>query len=289
MNERYSPNSGENKPQDQISREVSEYFIEKQVFKKNVGRDAFNQRLQELAEGRTVPVVIFNCLDFGWVENGNNYPMSSILSDTSTSICVFFEDRIIEAIDKLQEVGKPDLRIIVPDSELFDTRPFAFAQSLEERKALADRVSEILPQQFPTLTGNFGNRVCLWSQYCRDYGLQSPFAYTTDAYELISSNPELENAVRKQVKDSKNYLIKNGLSLLAVLQIPEDELFERVKWYCAMYIGEGRALADSGAIVLNFEDGRIPKWFQRGANEQLTILTPADPNKFYEWRSNQKK
>ena len=89
-------------------------------------------RLQELAQGRLVPLVVFNCLDFTWKPNKSKYPQSTVFGYANTSICRYSQDEIEIIKLELETLGSPNLRIIVPDSELFDDRVFSFAQSKEE-------------------------------------------------------------------------------------------------------------------------------------------------------------
>lgn len=248
-------------------------------------RTEFEQRLTELTKGRTVPLVVFNCLEFAWVPNGNRYPKSIVSGDPQLSICGYFQDEIELIKLELEQLGKPMLQIVIPDSELFDDRPFSFAQTRDERVAIAQQAKLALTERLIGLDDP-ESPVVLWSEYCHEHGLPAPMEYTGRNYERIKNDPKLLKKARDQVQDSKKYFEKGGLFAQYVRNIGEQELLERVIWYCAMYAGEGQALLDSGAIALNFEDGRVPAWFQRGADGKLPILTPADPKQFYIWRKN---
>lgn len=111
--------------------------------------------------------------------------------------------------------------------------------------------------------------------------MQNPLDYTAENYQRIQADPRLQKKVREQAKDSKKYFERNGLYTSGV---DDREFVDRTSWYLAMYMGEGQALSESRAICLNLEDGRVPAWFQRGANGTLPVLTPVDSREFYRLR-----
>lgn len=250
-------------------------------------QEQFKARLQELRNGRKVPVVIFNCLDFEWIQDPNKYPQSIILENTDTAICKFFGANIAMLMNKLKTLGTPQLNIIIPDSELFDTRPFSFKQAESARSQIASTVFKNLPKELSPIDRVFDNSVVFWSEYCRKNNLQTPFEYTSMNIDRIRNDNLLMSKVRKQVKDSKKYFITRGLDPNYVETI-DDEILNKTLAYLAMYAGEGQALADSRAIVINLEDLRVPTWFQRGANGELPILTPTNPTTYYKWRNQEK-
>lgn len=238
-------------------------------------------RLVELTEGRQVPLVAFNCLDFSWrPAPRKNYPLSVVSCETETSICRFYQEYIGITLLELQSLGQPSLNVIIPDSELLDERVFSFAQSKEERIALALNAKIALSSCLTELD-NPQQAITLWSEYCKEQSLKSPFEYTTENYQRIQSDPKLQKKVQDQIKDSSRYFEKSGID---VGEVDPKEIFERTSWYLAMYMGEGQALLESRAIVLNLEDSRVAAWFQRGADSKLPILTPVNANDFYAWR-----
>lgn len=265
--------------------ELFDFFERIEFGKKPIpAAEEFINRLTELQEGRRVPVVIFNCLDFQWKAIPQSYPQSTILDGTNTSICSYFEPNIQIYMKKLNLLGQSDLYIIVPDSELFDNRPFSFSQPNYIRKAIGEKVKNNLKEK---LKGLKEKKVVFWSEYCSENGLSTPFEYTTSNMQKIKDDPDLLKKVLGQVKDSGSYFISKGMNLNYIKSI-KDEMTERTTSYLAMYAGEGQALAESRAIVINLEDQRVSAWFQRGANEKLPILTPVSPTNYYKWR-NQKK
>ena len=247
-----------------------------------VAEKELETRLCELTEGEEVSIVIFNCLDFDWEKNNNDtYPKSIIRTDTNTSIAGYFQEDILRIMEAFENLGNPKLNIIVPDSEIFDIRPFSFAQSLSERKEIADIVKSSLPNQLSIITQKYEEPVTFWSEYCSDNGLKTPYDYTTEANLMIKGKPELLKKVEEQAKkDSLKYFASKG----SAEGIDPKEQLERTSWYLSMYAGEGRALKESRAIVINLEDGRVPAWFQRGADNSLPILTPVDFKKYSSWK-----
>lgn len=270
-------------------------------FRKTIpARDGLIKRLADLANGERVPVVVFNCLDFTWQKAPGEYPKAFILDDTSTSICDYFKGQLRESVDALKALSLRadndgvDLCVIIPDSELFDERVFPFIQSVEERTKIAEQVKTELSQKFEGFQDG-PNPVMLWSEYCIRYGLQPPTSYTGNSVSLLlnakdaTNNQQARNLFRsvlKQQESSRDYFINKGLGIgYVAYEIPPQEMLERIIWYCAMYMGEGQALAESHGIVINFEDFRVGKWYNIGSSNRLPIVTPVDPNEYYRWRN----
>lgn len=248
-------------------------------------KDALEARLVELTEGREVPLVVFNCLDFSWkpaLKRG--YPLSVVSCNPETSICRYYQDYIGVTLLELQALGTPRLNVIIPDSELLDERVFSFAQSREERVATSLSAKSTLSSTLTELDDP-EQAVTLWTEYCIQQSLKSPFEYITENYRNIQTDPRLQKKVQDQVKDSRSYFEKSDIDLD---RVNPKEIFDRTCWYVAMYMGEGQALLESRAIVLNLEDSRVAAWFQRGADSRLPILTPVNANDFYAWRKGVK-
>ena len=240
-------------------------------------------RLHDLVDDRRVLVPVMNCIDFDWKPNAGSYPKSVIKETTDTSIAVFFKPKIEEFLADLRTLGEPNLSVIVPDSEIFDERVFSFAQNLPDRERITAKIETDLARRFGSVPGS-DEPVIRWSRYCEVHKLYTPTQYTTDAAQKIDNDPSLSKKVAKQIKDSERYLMQHGIRKEDIADIPKDVVAQRIKWYLAMYTGEGMALAQLQALMLNFEDGRVPAWYRRGADETLPILTPANPNDFYSWR-----
>ncbi|TSC86877.1 MAG: hypothetical protein G01um10147_752 [Microgenomates group bacterium Gr01-1014_7] len=244
-------------------------------------REELKSRLIELAESRSVPVVVFNCLNPDWRPGSKrDYPKAAFSFNPETSICRYYQDYVAITLLALQDLGTPNLNIVIPDSELLDERVFSFAQSKEERIDTSLSAKSALSSVLTELD-NPEQAVTLWSEYCAGQSLKTPFEYTTENYRRIQSDPGLQKKVQDQIKDSARFFDKKGVNFK---KIDPRVIYERIAWYEAMYMGEGQALLESGAIVLNFEDSRIAAWFQRGADSKLPILTPVNANDFYAWR-----
>lgn len=246
--------------------------------------DQLTLRLAELTEGRRVPVPVFQCIDFVWrpAQQGE-YPISVTRADLDNPICGFYETDIIEVRDKLATLGSPRLSVIIPDSEVTDTRPFSFALGLQERQQMVADYKINLPVRLARIC-DAGGEVMLWSEYCKVYGLTNPYEYTTQGREMIRNKPKYVKSVQSHVKNSRDMFKSRGLNPGYVDSIPYQIIEEKAGWYFAMYAGEGMALRDSQSIPLNLEDSRVPTWFQRGAEGQLPIVTPVNPDDFYNWR-----
>lgn len=240
-------------------------------------------RLNDLVNGEKVSVPVMNCIDFKWQAVPGRYPESTLNTNTDTSIAVFSKPTIEEILSDLRRLGDPRLSVIVPDSEIFDDRVFSYAQGFEQRQSAAAVIETGLAERFGSVPGA-DQPVTRWSRYCAVYELKKPEDYTTEAQEKIKGNPSLLSKVNRQIKDSKGYLTQHGIKEEDIADIPPAEVAERILWYLSMYTGEGIALKDNQALMLNFEDGRVPAWYDRGADGSLPILTPVNPNIFYSWR-----
>ena len=270
--------------------QVEKYFEQKELGLKPIPAAAqFRARLTELAEGRVVPVVLFNCLDFLWQKGADRqYPQSVVLDDTSTGNVVYYQNPVIEMVQQLSTLGTPAVSVIVPDSELFDDRPFNHAQDLSTRKTIGNSVQAGLSARL-SLLEETGARVITWSQYCEQFVplLWTPEDFTTNAYNRINKDQALARKVREQAKDSRKHFIRRGLDSDYVSGMPDEVMIDKTQWYCAMYMGEGTALSISRAIVINLEDARVKTWYLRGSSN-LPILTPVNPNEYYTWRNDAK-
>lgn len=270
--------------------QVEKYFEQKELGLKPIpAATQFRTRLTELTQGRVVPVVLFNCLDFMWQRGADGqYPQSVVLDDTSTGNVIYYQNSVLEMVQQLSTLGTPALSVIVPDSELFDDRPFNHVQDLSTRRTIRDTVLEGLSTRLSPLI-EVGVRVITWSQYCEEFVPISltPEDFTTDAYSRINRDQTLAKKIREQAKDSRKHFARRGLDPDYIRDIPDDVMVDKTQWYCAMYMGEGTALSISRAIVINLEDARVKTWYLRGSSN-LPILTPVDPNDYYGWRNGAK-
>lgn len=280
------------------------YFDNKEFKRTIPARDVLMQRMVDLTQGQKVPLVIFNCLDFDWEPSPGAYPRAKILDDTSTSIVGYFQNSVkadIAALEKLvpnDSDGGIDLCVIIPDSELFDERVFPFAQTTDERIRLAEKVKIDLSEKFNGFQTEQKSPVMFWSEYCKTYDLQFPADYTENcANQLVNAGTaesqrekDLFVSILKQQKSSKSHFMNKGMSYPYLeYDIPSQEMLSRITWYCAMYMGEGQALAESNAIVLNLEDFRVGKWYNIGSSDTLPIVTPVNPSDYYQWRNQRKQ
>lgn len=270
---------------------VEQYFQQKELGLKPIPAAVqFRNRLTELTQGRRVPVVLFNCLDFSWRQGSfGEYPQSVVLNDTTTANAGYYQREVVDIVELLQTLGNPAVSIIIPDSELFDERPFNHSQDLKTRQMIRDQVQIGLSERLPDLQKT-GAKIITWSEYCAqfvpDVGLK-PAEFTKIEYDRIGKNLNLAKKVKEQAKDSRKHFARRGLDRDYVSAIPEAVMIDKTRWYCAMYMGEAIALSISRAIVLNLEDSRVKDWYLKGSS-RLPILTPVDPNEYYGWRNGTK-
>lgn len=268
--------------------DVEEYFMQNELDGKPIpAQEVLTQRLTELAQGRNVPVVVFNCLDFSWEQaRPGEYPLAVVRDEVLTSNATYYREQIADIRKNLSTIGNPDVTVVVPDSELLDTNVFPFKQGIEERLGLREAVAGKLKEVFTT---DSGISVLAWSEYCKKQGLILPQAYTAQNFEKIMADPKLAKKVKDQAKDSRKHFVRGGLDPKYVASISDETMLTMTGQYLAMYAGEGQALKDSRAIVINLEDTRVRAWYERGADGQLPVVTPVNPTEWYKWRNAQKE
>lgn len=113
--------------------ECALYNLEQIEFGKKplAAKDRLRECLSGLAKGRAVPLVVFKGI---------------VKSNSEPTICGYYQNYIGVVTMELADLGKPNLKVIVPDSELLDARVFSFVQSRQEREGLAvmSKVCKIL-------------------------------------------------------------------------------------------------------------------------------------------------
>lgn len=245
-------------------------------------RFALLKRLVELSQGQEIPVVIFNCFAFNWIPQEEKYPACQVFEDMDYSVSVYYRDRINQINQILSKIGTPRFYLIIADSETTDERLWDFAQPPEERQEITEKAQDELRKRL--LESNIVS--IKWSDFCKKYNLSSPYEYTSDGYQLITGDPNLRKKVMSELLEDKEYM-EFYMSKSNVQSIPEDEFLDRLSWFYGMYIGEGIALQEAGAICINFERS-ASEWFQARTSEPIPILTPTQNiDAFYTWRKEQ--
>jgi hypothetical protein len=268
--------------------DVLTHFDKKEKLSSNKpipARDVFIQRLKELQEGKPIDIICFNCIDFRFQPNGTKYPQAFPSDDTRTVLAECYIEELDATLNQLQTLGNPNVAIIIPDSELLDENVFNFGQKINKRLEIRDQIQSSLEKKFSKKDA----KVSLWSEFLKNTGLPSPSNYTERSLPLVMG--KYQNKLHKMYAETKAYLKSKGLSQNQINQINPVEMTVKNAWYLAMYAGEGAAMKDLNAIVLNFEnDGKVTTWYQRGAmgseykTEVLPIITPADTKKFKPWK-----
>jgi hypothetical protein len=252
-----------------------------------IGENALVARLGELTQGSSVPLVIFNCIGFEFSENGS-YPQATPLMD-APSIAQFYARDITNIVNMLQQVGEPDVSILVPDSEL-DTRVLNIPMRDDELVVTRDALKG-------TLTDTLRNlpfKVELLSEYAKRFGLEDPKTYTESNYKKIKQEKKIK---KSHVASERDYFRGREMSESYLSGISDEVIADRLAWYFGMYAGEGQMLAESRAIIVNLEDdGRVSSWLARGAAQNfgktvdspLPILTPVQTKDFVKLRRTRK-
>jgi hypothetical protein len=266
---------------------VVRYFEGKEQGGKPIpGKDIFIKRLESIAAGEKVPIVIFNCISFTYYPDQEGlYPAATPVVAGASSIVDFYRNDLAELVREVKKLGEPDVQVVVPDSE-FDKRVLNIPLSDEKLRKMATELKRDLADRLQGLPVN----VSLLTEYTHNYGLPSPSTYTEKNYSRIKESGSIK---RKHVNAERQYFSRNAIVSGYLQGISDEAISERLMWYYGMYAGEGEALRDSGAIVLNLEDdSRVTTWLQRGASQNfkattaasLPILTPVTTREFVEYK-----
>jgi hypothetical protein len=249
--------------------------------------------------GKPVELATINCIDFTFSpyfeESTAKYPSAKpLVGSGERSICTYYQDSLAQTFQSFQELAPTNLSIIVPDSELFDPRVFRYDTTDDERKIIGDKTKDAIKESLAPLL-DMGADVMFWSEYCQRNNLPDPSDMTRLMFEEVKRQRDgkaaatnrkekeqgypLANAIDRQIKDSRKFLVDRGLSSEYVNQLEQSELEERTMWYCAMYMGEGAGIQ----ILVNLEDGRVPAYYERGAQvsgREIGITTPVNPKEY---------
>ncbi|MCL5675702.1 MAG: hypothetical protein M1120_01080 [Patescibacteria group bacterium] len=251
-------------------------------------RPTLLNKLVNLARGFPELFLVYNCFRFQWEERGKKYPAAKIDPRIELTPVFYHGKTIKETAKVLSQLGPAIIALVVPDSEAKDSRLWEFAQTEEERKLLIKKVRQNLDLFWEDITRYNGidSLVMTWSELCLSFGLPEPQVYTTTAYDKIKQNAELISEIESVcIPEDDSYLISYGINPGV---IKRREKLERVLWYYSMYYGEGMALSDMDACVINIEDFRVTDWLQKGANDKLVVVSPtSDIYTYYAWRKEQ--
>lgn len=266
---------------------VLSYFEQREQYGKPIpGKSTFRKRLEDLSSGKRVPVVLFNCISFTYAQDGQGiYPTAVPTATDTTSIVNFYKRDLDGLIKEVTKIGNPDVQVIVPDSE-FDRRVLNIPLQDEELNERSIEIKDDLEDRLQGLPVT----ISLLSEFNERYGLPSPEAYTEQNYTRIKQTGGIK---KKHVKAERLYFSRNNISDDFLEKISDEVIADRLMWYFGMYAGEGEAMRDSEAVVINLEDdGRVPTWLQRGASQNvkssegdvLPILTPVNTKEFVQYK-----
>lgn len=272
--------------QEKVSDVINFFSTVEQSTKGIRGKETLQERLTALTNGERVPIIFFNCISFSYSENELcGYPLAIPQTETETSNVNFYRNDVRTIVRMLQTLGNPDVRVIVPDSE-FDTRVMNIPFSMEQTDEASLRIKTSLQERLDILPVTIN----LLSEFNAEYGLTSPEYYTEQNYLKIKKEGGIK---KKYITSEKEYFRRQNISETYIASLTDDVIQERVSWYFGMYAGEGQALRDSKAIVINLEDDdRVATWLTRGATQDLKdktqsplpILTPVNTKDCVQWK-----
>ena len=234
---------------------------------------------EQLASPSPREVVVFNCIDFKLkksydLEQNARYPEAYPIVDNPLHIAEWYQQDLKQILDTVQLSGPTNLTILVPDSE-FNRKVMNFPDSDEVLSQKAQLLKKGITEKLGDLVSDDRVRVETITEYCKRYNLPSPAEVTDVMYERITGDPKLMKKIREaEKKDVRGYFMSKGLPKDYVDSLSPAELQDRLAWYYAMYMAEGKLLADGNTMMIDVEsNGRVRAWMERGSEGQLPIIT----------------
>ncbi len=245
----------------------------------------FKADLAALRRDEPVDFVLWNCLEFSWINNGyNQYPSCEVNSDLSTAISVYFQPQITQFAQNLLTLGPARFTILTPSSEVTDPKIWSYTQSLSDRLKLLSNTTKQLQLAYSSIPSF---QVQTWSQFLASQGeFTNPIDFTDFAQTLITQSPQLETLRQQAIKSDQQYLNQFGINL------KPEVLRQSAIRYFAMYYAEGLAFAQlrrqgKRIVLINLEEYRVPQLTNLGSAATLPIITPVSSeeiNNYYQWK-----
>ncbi|RJQ24833.1 hypothetical protein C4577_06845 [Candidatus Parcubacteria bacterium] len=254
----------------------------------------FAENLVKLSQGKPVDFLIWNCIGFKWFKNQRGeMPTCSINNNLDAAITLYFSQRIQEIAEVLSSIGNPNITILIPSNEAFDSRVWKYLQSQEEREWIINSTATFLKAKFNSLMlpSNASIDFLRWDEYLnKNNATKKPQEYSKDGETAVKSSPNINKIKREGLKSGKTYFAQNGIT-----NIENDVLEERELKYYGVYAGEGvffeeMQMRGNGIVIVNFEEMRCCQMAYLGSQGNLTIVTPIKNNemrRYYQWEERQ--
>lgn len=240
-------------------------------------QDLLYDRLSRFSSGMPTDFLIWNCIKFNWVDKSNgSYPGVILGNNLNASRTLYYKDRIREVTQRLSILGNPNITVLVPTNEAFDTRTWDFLQTYEEREKIISESVDGLRIELETLPlpQNAGISVQRWDEYLQSRNvLKLPEMYSIEGAALLSQRNNYEKMMKKATTAGIQLFKNENIAVSA-----ESVRAQRALYY-GIYAGEGIAFEEMqqqgrNIVIINLEEMRPPTRAYEGANENLCIITP---------------
>lgn len=252
----------------------------------------FLEDLIALSKGETVDFQIWNCIGFEWFENPTgDYPFCDLNDNLDVAIAWYFKNRIVEIASRLSKLGQANLVILIPSNEAFYEKMWNYRQSQNEREQIINRTRDWLNEKFFTIEipKNATIAAMRWDEYLISRGItDDPQTFSEQGEQRIIISSNYKEILEEAVRNGLAYFKKNKVSVNPRLIAPR-----RIRYY-GVYAGEGivskfmRLVLKRRIVVLNFEEMRIAKMEDLGADGNISIITPAkgeEIEKYYQFEN----
>lgn len=255
--------------------------------------ELFAQRLIQLSQGQPVDFLIWNCFGFEHKqEKPGEYPFATLINNLDTAITYYFRTRIAEMIEKLSQIGNPQVIILVPTHEVLSDGLgiWKYAQAREERESLIDdtlKSFQSIIDSIPLPLGTSPIKVMRWDKYLETAQAGSQDTYTIAGINVMQDSSDSEKKRKQIFKDAAGLFRQYGIEVK-----PNDEVITRQRNYLGMYAGEGvvsvgNRIGNRDIVWVNFEEGNVKKSQIIGAKGDIAIVSPATPGEiagYYKWK-----
>lgn len=251
--------------------------------------------LEQFSQGKPTDFIVWNCLGFDWEQDPTcGYPSCRLTDNLDVSIAYYFLPRLEELIGQLSSVGDPTIIPMVPSTEATYESMWTYKQSRKEREDIVESAVSGLKQKLELSQSpdNATVEPMRWDEYLKTRNIaKDPLAYAAEGEQRLKEAPDFWKIREEAIQNGVEYFKENNINADADLIADK-----RIRYY-GMYEGEGAAMADIRAagrkvIVINFEELRVSKMALRGANGNLSIVTPITDEEmtaYYQWENEVRK
>lgn len=271
--------------------------LKKDGFGKNwvIGKNEvqFAEKLIKFAQGEPTDFIIWNCIGFKWIKDEKGgYPFCDITDNLKVAISLYFKDKITEIAEMLSAVGNPNISILLPSNEAFDTKVFKYNQTPEVRNGVLTNAVNGLNEEFSkiTLPPNARIQAVRWDDFLEGRNASKTAEQYTEEGEIkLRASSKFSKIADEALKSSQAYFAGYGITGIS----PTEQLARQIRYY-GIYVGEGIAkkeLQEKGRniIVFNFEEMRVGQLEFLGADGELAVITAITPDQMTNYYQDKKR